>query len=298
MKAKQIFEGHIDIPICDYYRHQNEKHNDLSKQKGGIQRLCESLERELTIVGSRPRMGSTSLMLSMALEMAKAGYQVIYYAHPCQKIRERIAMYIDWKDGRKPCPIKEDIPFYYGNIFVSEDWHTIKSSLWDEVREIGPWCIFIDSLQDTVIEDRLINNGLSPEEFLCRELRDMADLLDARIVLAAGLNLNTEERCGIEGKLPQLGDFRGGDLAYYAQKIIFPYRPEYYHIYNDERTGEDIRGCMYIYGSNLDDCEGMKLRFDYRTGRVYDPAQEQWVTEEKVAPKTNDSPSGESDLPF
>ena len=126
MKAKQIFEGHIDIPICDYYRHQNEKHNDLSKQKGGIQRLCESLERELTIVGSRPRMGSTSLMLSMALEMAKAGYHVIYYAHPCQKIRERIAMYIDWKDGRKPCPIKEAIPFYYGNIFVSEDWHTTK----------------------------------------------------------------------------------------------------------------------------------------------------------------------------
>lgn len=47
-----------------------------------------------------------------------------------------------------------------------------------------------------------------------------------------------------------------------------------------------------IYGYNLGDCEGMKLRFDHRTGRVYDPEQELWGTEGKNTPKTNDCPQG------
>lgn len=300
MKTQQIFKDHIDVYFCHYFQQQCEEQRDLSKCKGGIQRLCESLEKGLTIVGARPCMGGTSLMLSMALEMAKAGRRVIYYAHPFHKIYKRIFRYINWKDSQESCPINKDISFYYGNIFAPDDFHTIKSQLWDEVREIGPYCIFIDSLQDILIDDRLISAGMTPEEFMCRELRDLACMLDTRLVVAAGLNLNTEERSGVEGKLPLLSDFWGGNLAYYAQKIIFPFRPEYYHIYNDERTGEDIRGCMYIYGNNLGDCDGMKLRFDYCTGRVYDPEQEQWISEKEAPYSTSDSasPSDESDLPF
>lgn len=93
----------------------------------------------------------------------------------------------------------------------------------------------------------------------------------------------------MEGKIPLTGDFRGGDLEYYASKVYFPYRPEYYHIYNDDRTGKDIRGCMYIYGSGLGNYTGMELKFDYRTFRVYDPERENWVSEDG---------STQSDLPF
>lgn len=283
MKPEQIY-----AVLERYSIFQKAKEEKSSANKGGLQRLCESLENELTIVGSRPCMGTTSLMISMAIEMAKAGKRVVLYGHPHHKIENKISRYVGRTEGCS-CPFLKDLPLYFTPIFQSEDFHIIKSKLWDVVRDISPDCIFFDSLQDIMIDDRLISAGMSPEEFICRELRDLANMLDIRIVVAAGLNLNTEERCGIEGKLPQLGDFRGGDLAYYASKIIFPYRPEYYHIYNDEHTGEDIRGYMYIYGSNLGDCEGMKLRFDHHTARVYDPEQELWVDEDGNTP---------ADLPF
>lgn len=275
MKTEQIYSV-----LESYSNRQKAKEENSSVNKGGLQRLCESLEIGLTIVGSRPCMGSTSLMISMALEMAKAGKRVVFCGHPHHRIEDKISRYVGRTKGCS-CPFLKDVPLYFAHLIHANDFHIIKSKLWDVERDIRPYCIFIDSLQDIVIDDRLISAGMTPKEFMCHELRDLADMLDTRIVIAAGLNLNTEERCGVEGKQPQLGDFWGGDLAYYASKIIFPYRPEYYHLYHDDRTGEDIRGCMYIYGSNLDDCEGMKLRFDYRTGRVYDPAQELWVKKEK-----------------
>lgn len=283
MKPEQIYSV-----IGSYPYRLKAKKEDSSANKGGLQRLCESLEKELTIVGSRPCMGSTSLMISMAIEMAKAGKRVVFYGHPHHKIEDKISRYVCITEGCS-CPFLKDLPLYFAPIFQSEDFYIIKSKLWDVVRDIRPDCIFFDSLQDIVMDDRMLSTGLSPEEFICRELRELAYMLDVRIIVAAGLNLNTEERCGVEGKLPQLGDFRGGDLAYYASKIIFPYRPEYYHIYHDDRTGEDIRGYMYIYGSNLGDCEGMRLRFDHHTARVYDPEQELWVNE------NGDTPA---DLPF
>lgn len=272
MRTQQIYSV-----LESYSDRERAKEENSSMNKGGLQRLCESFGKEITIVGSRPYMGSTSLMISMALEMAKAGKRILFYGHPHHKIADKISRYVGRKEGCS-CPFLKDVPLYFAYLLHEDDFHTIKSKLREEVRDIDPYCIFIDSLQDIVIDDRLISAGMTPEEFMCRELRDLAYMLDTRIVVAAGLNLNTEERCGIEGKLPQLGDFRGGDLAYYASKIIFPYRPEYYHIYHDERTGEDIRGYMYIYGSNLGDCEGLKLRFDHHTARVYDPEHESWVS--------------------
>ena len=46
---------------------------------------------------------------------------------------------------------------------------------------------------------------------------------------------------------------------------------------------------MYIYGSGLGNYTGMELKFDYRTFRVYDPEQENLVSEDGSTP---------SDLPF
>lgn len=77
---------------------------------------------------------------------------------------------------------------------------------------------------------------------------------------------------GIESKIPQLCDFRGGDLAIYANQIYFPYRPAYYHIYYDAKTGEDIRDQMFVYAiggvNGLND--EFRVTFDHMGGRVTD----------------------------
>ena len=283
MKTQQIY-----TVLEDYSNRQKLKGMVSSANKGGFQLLCEDIEDGLSIVGARPCMGSTSFVISMALELAKAGKRVLMYGNPHHKIEYKISRYVGRKEGCS-CPFLKDVPFYYGHLFFADDFHILKARIFEDVIQLHPQYIFIDSLRDIIVDERLVSTSLSPEEFMCRDLRNLSYQIDIPIVAVAGLNRNTERRAGVEGKIPHTSDFRGGDLEYYASKVYLPYRPEYYHIYNDERTGRDIRGCMYIYGSGLGNYTGMELKFDYRTFRVYDPERENWVSEDG---------STQSDLPF
>ena len=283
MKTEQIFSV-----LEEYGKRNSNKKNTSTSGKGGLQLLCESLEVGLSIVGARPAMGSTSFVLSMALEMSKAGKRVLFYGHPHHNIEDKINRYVGRTEGCS-CPFLKDIPFYFTHMFYAEEFQTIKASLKEDIIRLSPDCVFIDCLQDIPVDNRLIYGGMSTAEYLCRELRDLSYRMNVPVVATTRLNLNPEKRSGVEGKIPQIGDFRGGDLAYYASKVFFPHRPEYYHIYHDDRTGEEIRGRMYIYGMGLGENTGMELRFDYKTSQVYDPAQKFWVA---------DDGSTSSDLPF
>lgn len=279
MKTQQIYS------VVDAYAKRIESNKiDLSLKRGGLQRLCESLEPGLTLVGGRPSMGCTSFVLSMAIELAKAGKGVLFYGHPHHKIEDKIIRYVGRTEGCS-CPFLKDLPFYFAHMFYAEDFIALKSGLCEDIARLHPDFIFIDCLQDILVDNRLINNGMTQEEFLCRELRDLAYRMEVPIVAVARLNRNPEKRSGIDAKIPQLHDFNGGDLAYYASLVIFPFRPEYYHIYHDERTGEDIRGYMYIYEEcNRSPWLEMRLRFDHMHARVYDSEQENWVFPEKEEP--------------
>lgn len=284
MKTEQIYSV-----LESYSNRQKAKEENSSVNKGGLQRLCEGLEVGLSLVGARPAMGSTSFVISMAIELAKAGKRVLFYGHPHHRIEDKISRYVGRKEGCS-CPFLKDIPFYYAHMFYAEDFTALKSGLCEDIARLHPDYIFIDCLQDIPVDNRLINNGMTQEEYLCRELRDLAYRMEIPIVAVARLNRNPEKRSGVEAKIPQLHDFNGGDLAYYASLVIFPYRPEYYRIYHDDRTGEDIRGYMYVYeGCNRGSWFEMRLRFDHHTARVYDPEHELWVAEDGSTP---------SDLPF
>ena len=61
------------------------------------------------------------------------------------------------------------------------------------------------------------------------------------------MNRGVESRQGIEGKTPQLSDLReSGAIEQDADMVCFIHRPEYYHLYNDEKTGKDLRGLAQI----------------------------------------------------
>ena len=51
----------------------------------------------------------------------------------------------------------------------------------------------------------------------------------------------------MEGKKPQLSDLReSGAIEQDADMVCFIHRPEYYRIYNDDKTGKDLRGLGQI----------------------------------------------------
>ena len=82
---------------------------------------------------------------------------------------------------------------------------------------------------------------------ISRNLKALAKELDIPIIALSQLNRGVESRQGVEGKTPQLSDLReSGAIEQDADMVCFIHRPEYYHLYNDDKTGKDLRGLAQI----------------------------------------------------
>ena len=231
-----------------------------------MEQICDNLQKGLTLIAARPRMGASTFALSLALHIAKRGSNVLYCAHRQQQIPCILDRYR--KSEPDPDTLK-DIPFFYAEMFYPRTFDDFRAVMWNYRSDMRLDYIFVDCLQDFEVDERFCVNQ-SFEEYLCKNLRQLSYELCLPIIATTHLNRRPEYRSGIEGKIPQLGDLRGGDLALYATQIYFPYRPAYYHIYYDDKTGEDIRDQMYIFAnggaSGLND--EFRFTFDHMGGRV------------------------------
>jgi replicative DNA helicase len=107
--------------------------------------------------------------------------------------------------------------------------------------------IIIDYLQ--LMNAQGSNFGSREQEvsIISRGLKALAKELDIPIIALSQLNRGVEARTGVEGKTPQLSDLReSGAIEQDADMVCFIHRPEYYHLYNDEKTGKDLRGLAQI----------------------------------------------------
>ena len=219
---------------------------------------------DLVIIAGRPAMGKTSFALSIAKNVAvDYGVPIGFFSLEMNNVQlvNRLISNVcevsgrkilngqldpsDWERLDKRIGRLTDAPIYVDDtpgLSVFE----LRTKARRLVRETGVKIIMIDYLQ--LMNANGMKFGSRQEEVstISRSLKGLAKELDIPVLALSQLSRNVENREGLEGKRPQLSDLReSGAIEQDADMVLFVHRPEYYHIYQDEK-GNDLHGMAQI----------------------------------------------------
>ena len=219
---------------------------------------------DLVIIAGRPAMGKTSFALSLAkniavdfrnplaffpLEMNNVQLVNRLISNVCEiegkKILNGQLSRDEWERLDRNLRKLTGAPVYIDDtpgLSVFE----LRTKARRLVREKHVEIIMIDYLQ--LMNANGMKFGSRQEEVstISRSLKGLAKELDIPIIALSQLNRTVEGREGLEGKRPQLSDLReSGAIEQDADMVVFVHRPEYYHIYQDEK-GNDLHGMAQI----------------------------------------------------
>lgn len=219
---------------------------------------------DLVIIAGRPAMGKTSFALSIAKNVAVDYHVPIAFfslemnnvqlvnrliSNVCEVSGHKILTgqldNEDWKRLDIKTRSLTTAPIYVDDtpgLSVFE----LRTKARRLVREKGVKIIMIDYLQ--LMNANGMKFGSRQEEVstISRSLKGLAKELNVPVLALSQLSRNVENREGLEGKRPQLSDLReSGAIEQDADMVLFVHRPEYYHIYQDEK-GNDLHGMAQI----------------------------------------------------
>lgn len=220
---------------------------------------------DLIIIAARPAMGKTAFVLSMAkniavnfrqpvaifsLEMSKVQLANRLLMNVCEiegdKIKNGKLSKDEWNRLEHKVRDLQGAPIYIDDTPALSVFE-LKSKARKLVREHQVGLIIIDYLQ--LMNAQGMNFGSREQEvsIISRNLKTLAKELDIPIIALSQLNRGVEARSGVDGKKPQLSDLReSGAIEQDADMVCFIHRPEYYHLYSDEKDGKDLRGLGQI----------------------------------------------------
>lgn len=206
---------------------------------------------DLIIIAGRPSMGKTALGLTFARNIA------VQFDRPVgvfslemsakQLVSRLTSMETKVESSRLRDARLDSIDFekimnanrlINSKIFIDETPGITITELRAKARRMkakhGVQIIFIDYIQlMSGVNDK--NNQIREQEisYISRSLKTLAKELEMPIVALSQLSRAVETRGGL--KKPQLSDLReSGAIEQDADVVIFPYRPEYYKIMEDE----------------------------------------------------------------
>ena len=220
---------------------------------------------DLIIIAARPAMGKTAFVLSMAKNIAvDRGIPTAIFSLEMSNVQlvNRLIMNVCELEGDKIKTgkmSKEDklrlntkINIMKGKPLYMDDTpslsiYELRSKARKLVNEHGVKLIIIDYLQLMNAQGSSFGSREQEVSIISRGLKGLAKELDIPIIALSQLNRGVEARTGIEGKTPQLSDLReSGAIEQEADMVCFIHRPEYYRIFNDEKSGKDLRGLAQI----------------------------------------------------
>ena len=281
---------------------------------------------DLVIIAGRPAMGKTSFALSLAkniaadykvplaffsLEMSNVQLVNRLISNVCEiqgsKILNGQLQPDEWERLDKRINNLLGAPIYVDDtpgLSVFE----LRTKARRLVREHGVKIIMIDYLQLMNANGMRFSSRQEEVSTISRSLKSLAKELDVPILALSQLNRGVESREGNEGKRPQLSDLReSGAIEQDADMVLFVHRPEYYHIYENDK-GEDLRGkAEIIIGKHRKGATGILLlnfrgeftRFENPEDGRLGPIQSGDNGGEILGSKVNGTqPMGGSDSPF
>lgn len=219
---------------------------------------------DLVIIAGRPAMGKTSFALSIAkniivdyevpvaffsLEMNDEQLVNRLISNVCEipgsKVMNGQLNEAEWSRLDKNVRKLQGKPLYIDDT-AGLSIFELRTKARRLVREKNVQLIMIDYLQLMNANGARFGSRQEEVSTISRSLKGLAKELNIPVIALSQLNRTVENREGLEGKRPQLSDLReSGAIEQDADMVLFVHRPEYYHIYQDEK-GNDLRGMAQI----------------------------------------------------
>jgi len=150
----------------------------------------------------------------------------------------------EWEKMDKGLPRIVNAPVYLDtkSTYTIDD---ICKTVEESVQEHQIKVVFIDYLQLIFAKTGFTENRYLELNYITRRLKALAKEFNITIVLLSQLNRNAEDDKRFEHR-PVLTDLRdSGTICDDSDVVCFVHRPEYYHIYQDEK-GNDMRNKALI----------------------------------------------------
>ncbi len=206
----------------------------------------------LKVVGARPGMGVTTLLLTLAGELA-ADYKVLFISY--QDCKENLTRHLARKSGTVPegLTLNSSLPFYCHAFFVQ-----LEEMLLTEQYDY----LILDNLQAFVGEENELDQF--EKDIIIRAFAHLSRKYSLPVILALTLSALIEKRGG--DRKPMIRDFIWGrQIINLPHQVISLYRPGYYGVAEDE-AGNQVSKTIEI--SCLKNDSGY-------TGRIILPIEDQ-----------------------
>jgi replicative DNA helicase len=247
---------------------------ELDQMIGGIL----PLEHEIVIVGGRPNMGKTTLVLNFARNMAQAGTAILFYSFDMaqSKVLSNMACSIAEIDHSKVRAAnlsdselaRMDHAFKQLsglNISFNEhanrlDQFALSAKQWRLRNPNTPGVIIIDYAQLMSVSNISASDTYATTTYVSKQMKAIAKDLDICIMPLAQLNRSVESTADKRPVLSHLKE--SGELEQVAQTVLMVYRPEYYKFQTDEEGNSTQGLCEVIIAKNRNNVTGsVKLQF-------------------------------------
>jgi replicative DNA helicase len=241
--------------VSDLFKDYSTKHReDKSSQfiQTGLLQYDEKvgglIPGEFVVIGARPAMGKTHLIVNMALNISKV-HPVLYYsleisemmltsriAAAITKIPTNVILSSELNEQQEASMLKLSDEIEKLQLYIyernSNSMTGFKAMCREHVKNKGIKVVFVDYLQ-LLNSSRYRNNRELEIGYISRELKNIARELNICVVATSQLSRSVEQRGG--DKRPILSDLReSGSIEQDADKVFFLYRPEYYGLMEDE----------------------------------------------------------------